>query len=245
MFRKNKKLVNVATKAATSELLDGSQPFAYTEAYKSLRTNLRFMTMGGELKKIVVTSAVPGEGKTTVSINLAKTLADTGAKVLLIDADLRNPVVHKYLRIRQPNVPGLSSLIVSDMRIKDAIGHLVKYNFHLILAGEIPPNPAELLGSKRMSFILEELEKEYDYIICDSPPVSIVTDAAVLSQSADGVIMVIGQGKSTHDQALRAKANLEKVNANILGAILNDYDASLSNSSVVSEYSYYYGRDSK
>lgn len=243
MVRRKKRNKNIASRHHTAELLTKDQPFAYTEAYKALRTNLRFLAMGDKLKSIVVTSAIPGEGKTVFSINLAKTLADTGLKVLLVDTDLRNPSVHRFLGIRQSVAPGLSSLITDNTPIERSIGHLVEFKFDVILSGEIPPNPAELLGSRKMSEILKYLETKYDYIICDTPPVSVVTDAAELSQSADGVIMLVSQGMAAQQQVLNAKANLEKVGANILGAVLNNFDVSLSNQSATGDYNYhYYGR---
>ena len=242
LFKRKSK--NTASKNKRAQLLTDKQPFAYTEAYKALRTNMRFMTMGGKLKKIVVTSAIPGEGKSTFAINLAKTLADTGLKVIVIDADLRNPSIHRYLRVRQSVAPGLSALITDNQALSSSIGRVSAFNFDIILSGQIPPNPAELLGSEKMSDILSELEKEYDYVICDAPPVSVVTDAAELSQSADGVIMVVSQSYATFEQVQSAKANLEKVNANILGAVLNNFDASLSNKAG-EEYNYYYSYGGK
>lgn len=244
MFKFKRKIRNSASNNKRAELLTAGQPFAYQEAYKALRTNIRFMTLGGKLKKLVVTSAIPGEGKSTFTINLAKTLADTGLKVLVIDADLRNPSIHKYLRVRQSLAPGLSALLTTSHAIEKSIGRLEEFGFDIILSGQIPPNPAELLGSDKMAEILNYLEVKYDYIICDAPPVSVVTDAAELSQSADGVIMVVAQKMATQQQVLSAKANLEKVGANILGAVLNDFDVSLSNQAS-DEYSYYYSYKAK
>ena len=223
-----------------AELLSDKQPFAYTESYKALRTNLKFMTMGGKLKKIVVTSAIPGEGKSTFSLNLAITLAETGMKVLIVDGDMRNPSVHRYLRLRQTDIPGLSSLLSGEEFAEKSVGFLEKYNLDLILSGQIPPNPAELLGTGKLKEILEKLELNYDYIIVDAPPVSIVTDAAEIAQACDGVILVVAQKMATQEQVLRARANLDKVNANILGVVLNNYDMTKNNKSDSNAYKYGY-----
>lgn len=243
MFNFKKISRNSASKNKTAQLLFKNQPFAYHEAYKALRTNLKFLSFGGELKKLVITSAIPYEGKSTFAINLAKTLADSGLKVIVVDADLRNPSIHRYLRIRQSNLPGLSSLLTGEETIDKAIGHLKEFNIDVIMSGQRPPNPAELLGNPKMASILEYLETKYDYVICDTPPVSFVTDAAELSQHCDGVIMVVGQGLATQDQVLAAKSNLDKVKANIIGAVLNNYDASLNHKAVSSDYGYYYGNN--
>ena len=224
-----------------TQLITDQQPFAFVESYKALRTNLKFMTMGGKLKKIVVTSAIPGEGKTTFSLNLAITLAETGMRVLIVDGDMRNPSVHRYLRLRQTDIPGLSSLLSGEELVEKSIGHLEKYKLDLILSGQIPPNPAELLGTPRLKEILTKLEVNYDYIIVDAPPVSVVTDAAEIAQACDGTILVVGQKMATQEQVLKAKANLDKVNANILGVVLNNYDMSKANKSGSDGYSYYYG----
>ena len=176
-------------------LMNKNTPFQYQEAYKSLRTNLNFMAMGKACKKLIFTSAIPGEGKSSVALNLAVSLAETGSRVLVIDCDLRKPVIHRYLKI-------------DNSAYADAI----------------PPNPVELLGSPRMKNLIDELDKHYEYIIFDTPPVSVVTDAAVLSQYADGVILVVRQNYATFDEVGLAKKNLDAVNANILGAVLNGFD---------------------
>ena len=216
-------------------LVGKDAPFQYQEAFKSLRTNLKFLAMGKTCKKIIMTSAIPGEGKSSVSINLAVSLADTGSRVLLIDCDLRKPAIHRYLKLDRSSYKGLTN-ILSGGSLSDSVLNMKSLNLHLIIADAIPPNPAELLGSERMKTMIEELEKHYDYIIFDTPPVSVVTDAAVLSQYADGAILVIRQNHATFDEVELAKKNLEAVHANILGAVLNDFDTR----SVSKESGYYY-----
>ena len=216
-------------------LVGKDTPFQYQEAFKSLRTNLKFVAMGKSCKKIIMTGAIPGEGKTSVAINLAVSLADTGSKVLLIDCDLRKPAIHRYLKLDKSSYKGLTNILAGGS-LADSILNIKSLNLHLIIADAIPPNPAELLGSSRMKTMLEELEKHYDYVIMDTPPVSVVTDAAVLSQYADGVILVIRQNHATFEEEELAKRNLETVHANILGAVLNDFDTG----SVNKESGYYY-----
>lgn len=241
MFKKSvnkKKLV-----VNRAEVLTDKQPFPYKEAYKSLRANLNFATQNGKVKSILVTSAISAEGKTTVSINLAISLIESGKKVLLIDADLRNPSVHRHLRVRQDKYFGLSNLLSSGELIGKSIRHMEKYNLDILMSGEIPPNPAELLGNGDFKSILKAVDTSYDYVIIDTPPVGIVSDAAVLSQFVDGVLMVVAQNKSTQNQVLTAKQNLERVNANVIGAILNNYDMRLDNKNSGEDYYYYYGNE--
>lgn len=237
---KHSKTRNAATTARKTELLDDAQPFAYKEAYKALRTNFNFATLDGKIKTIVVTSSIPGEGKTTFSINLAITLAEAGKKVLLIDADLRNPSIHRYLRLRQQDLSGLSNLLSSNMEASDVLGHLERYGLDLLLSGTIPPNPVELLDSDRVKEIIDELADEYDYIICDTPPASVVTDASVLSKHCDGIIMVVGQGKTKEEVAHRALESLKQSGTKIIGAVLNDYDARKDSKNTMQENAYYY-----
>lgn len=237
---KNKKNRNSATTARKTELLDDSQPFAYKEAYKALRTNFNFATLDGKIKTIVVTSSIPGEGKTTFSINLAITLADAGKKVLLIDADLRNPTVHRYLRLRQQDLSGLSNILSSTLKASDVLGHLERYGIDLLLSGTIPPNPVELLDSGRIKEVIDELSGDYDYIICDTPPASVVTDASVLSKHCDGIIMVVAQGKTNRELAHKAMDNLKLSGTKIIGAVLNDYDVRRDSKNSLQENSYYY-----
>lgn len=226
-----------------SEIISNEQPFAYREAYKAMRTNFNFATLDGKMKTILVTSAIPGEGKSTFSINLAISLVESGKKVLLIDADLRNPSIHRYLRIRQQQLQGLSNLLSTGKLPKDAIGHLEKYNIDILLSGSIPPNPVELLSKSNLGDILQSVEKDYDYIIIDTAPVGVVTDAAVLSQFVDGVVLVVGQGLANQQQITKAKTSLANVKANVIGAVLNNYDVGIDNKNADIETYYYYGRE--
>ena len=220
--------------------------FQYTEAYKSLRTNLNFLAVGNDYKKIVVTSSIPKEGKSNVAVNLALTLAESGKRVLLIDCDLRKPVLHKYLRVGH-DVAGVTSLLSKACAASEAIVSFSDLQIDFLPAGPIPPNPAELLGSKRMQVLLDELDQQYDFIILDTPPVSVVTDAAVLGHIADGVILVVRQNFVKIESAQLAMKNLKTVNANIIGAIMNDYNAkgTTKDSGYYYSYEYEYSKGDK
>ena len=205
-------------------LLINDVPFAYKEAYKTLRTNLSFASISKQYKKIIVTSSIPNEGKSTIAINLAFSLAESGAKVLLVDCDLRSPTLRRLLRVRTEYKAGLTSLLAGAASLSDSIFRYPKMNCDVLLAGTIPPNPAELLSSPQMEKLLDDLSEHYDYIICDTPPVSLVTDAAALSRFCDGVLLVVRQKTTTRDQVWAAKRNLEAVHANVIGSILSCYD---------------------
>ena len=220
-------------------------PFQFQEAFKSLRTNIKFMAVSKECKKMIITSAIPGEGKSSVAINLSVSLAETGSRVLLVDCDLRKPIIHRYLRIDNKHYKGITHVLSGGM-LKDSVVSVKGTNLHVMVADAIPPNPAELLGSKRMKNMIDSLDKYYDYIIFDTPPVSVVTDAAVLSQFVDGAILVIAQNHATVDQIALAKKNLMAVHANILGVVLNDFNTKRADKDSGYYYSYnydYHGQD--
>lgn len=218
-------------------LVGRDTPFSYNEAFKSLRTNLKFLAMGKSCKKIILTSAIPVEGKSSVCINLATSLVEGGSRVLLVDADLRKPVLHRYLRLHRAQ-KGLTALL-SDGNMEETILKMDS-GLHVLLSDAIPPNPAELLGSEQMKNLIDTLTQSYDYIIFDTPPVSVVTDAAVLSQYADGVILVIRQNHATFEEVELAKKNLDTVHARILGAVLNDFDTKSADRESGYYYSYNY-----
>lgn len=222
-------------------LLNESSPFPYAEAYKTLGTNLRFASTSKGCKKIIITSAIPNEGKSTVATNLAITLAEGDAKVLLIDCDLRNSTLQRLMRRSTPmREMGLTSLLTGQASVEACITQNPKMKCDILLAGATLPNPVELLISPQMEALLSQLSESYDYIICDTPPVSIVTDAAALSRFCDGVILVVRQKLSTREQVHAAKRNLEAVQANILGTILSCYDISNDTRSTKSYYNGYY-----
>lgn len=217
------------------QLATKNAPFQYVEAYKSLRTNLDFMAVDKKYKKIVVTSSIPGEGKSNVVINLACSLAETGKTVLIVDCDLRKSVMHKYLNLGRRTV-GLTHVLSGAMSLENAITMFTDLGIDVLAAGAVPPNPAELLGSSTMQTLVERFAEMYDYVLFDTPPVSVVTDAAVLGRFADGAVLVVRQKFVKIESALLAKKNLESTNVNIIGTILNGFSAK----GTVKDSGYYY-----
>ena len=199
-------------------ITDKTFPFAAKEAYNSLRTNLLYALSPTNGKIVAVTSSNAGEGKSTVSINLALTMATAKVKVLLIDADLRRPSIHKKLEI--DNSTGLSRFIVGFETMSDALKREVFPNLDVMTSGPIPPNPSELLGSENMRIFLQKASDYYDYIIIDTPPVNIVTDVAVMADCISGVLLVTSYGNTTFEDVKKSNITLEKVNAKLLGMVV-------------------------
>lgn len=226
---------------ADNSLLADNSPFAFSESYKSLRTNLEFSTFDGELKVILLTSSIPDEGKSSVSINIAKTLADTGKKVLLIDGDLRSPTVGRYLRVRRDVTQGFSTVLSGKASLKESIYTYNASRFDVMLSGPIPPNPAELLSRNLTEHVLNELKELYDYILIDTPPVGVVSDATVLSRYVDGALFVVRHNSTNKEVARDALKRLKASKVNVLGVVVNDYDSSKDlNAAVGYEYQYHY-----
>ncbi|GAB7387955.1 CpsD/CapB family tyrosine-protein kinase [Bacillaceae bacterium] len=197
--------------------LDPKSPVS--EAYRTLRTNIQFAGVDREVKSILVTSSAPSEGKSTTIANLAVVLAQAEKRVVLIDADLRKPMIHHFFHC--PSMPGLSHLLTGQRKLDEVkIPSFVK-GLELIPSGPIPPNPAELLGSQRMRQLLQELSAEYDHVLVDAPPVLAVTDAQLLASQVDGVLLVVHAGKTDKEAAVKAKELLVNVQAKILGVVLN------------------------
>ncbi|NLM75914.1 MAG: CpsD/CapB family tyrosine-protein kinase [Clostridiaceae bacterium] len=190
-----------------------------SEAYRTLRTNIQFSGVDKALKIITITSSDVGEGKTTTICNLAITMALSGKKVILIDADLRKPRVHSKFMIS--NETGLTNILAQKKPLESVIKTASVKDLDIITSGPIPPNPSELLQSESMGNFLEDLKKKYDYILLDTPPVGMVTDAAILAAKSDGIILVVTSGKTHIDEAKRAKQLLLNVDAKILGVVLN------------------------
>lgn len=216
-----------------------------SEAFRTLRTNIKFSSLDKPLKTILITSPIPEAGKSSISINLALTIAQDKNKVILVDADLRKPTIHKLFK--QDNKIGLTNILVEDKKINEVIRKMsdIDPNLYFISSGPIPPNPSELLGSNKMKEVLQELQNQADIVLFDSPPVIAVTDALVLANQVDGVVLVLNFGEVTRDTAKQAKQLLEKVKAKILGVVLNKIDFEKEGRYYPYYYYYYYGDEKK
>ena len=197
--------------------------YSGAEAYKSLRTNLQFC--GEDKKVIAITSCTPNEGKSSVTMNLAVSLADAGKKVLLIDADLRKSVLVGRTKVKE-SIKGLTHYLSKQAALIEVICATNVKNLHIVYAGPVPPNPAELLGGKHFRELLTSLRKVYDYILVDTPPLGSVIDSAIIAEECDGSIMVIETGVISYRFAQDVKRQLEKSNCPILGVVLNKVDMS-------------------
>jgi capsular exopolysaccharide synthesis family protein len=231
------------TKLPSVPLITGDVPFEYAEAYKALRTNFNFSSANGQNRKVVITSTIPDEGKSSVAINFAISLTQVGKRVLLIDADLRKPSLHLYLNIKRDQEHNVATVLAGCAELEESITETV-HGFDALLGGVTPPNPAELVSSPAMEALLNKALESYDVVVCDAPPVGLVTDASALSTLCDGVLFVIRQGAAKKNMVQGAVHKLQTVNAKILGIILNHYD--LSDASA-KDYSYYghYGKYGK
>lgn len=201
---------------AVSCILSENTPFAVQEAYKTLRTNVLFSSPDHEKKVILISSSMRGEAKSTTSINLAVSFAQNQSKVLLIDCDLRLPAIAKYLGLKRS--PGLTDLMLG-VKIDKAVLYNLKNGLHVLTAGTIPPNPTEMLGSKKMERFIKQMSEQYDYIIIDTPPLGIMPDAAILSKYATDVILVARQGAAEKNELDTAVKKLELAKAKILGFV--------------------------
>lgn len=205
------------------------------EAYRQIRTNIQFVSVDRDVRTLLITSANAGEGKTTVSINLATALAQSGKRVLLVDTDMRRPMLHKMLEV--DGSKGLCNLIIRGREDAQYIKGTLISNLYVLTAGRLPPNPAELLGSERMKEVLTWLQGQADYIIFDSPPVLAVTDAVVLSRLVDATIFVASAGYTRYPAFSMAVAQIQALNSPIAGVILNKVNA---NGRFGYAYNYYY-----
>lgn len=231
MAKNNKQKSKADLPMSTTRLLIDNAPiqpdlkFRIEEAYKTIRANIMFSAMKKGCKLVVVTSSLPNEGKTTNTVNLAISISQADQRVLLIDGDLRKPKIHQYFSF--PNSPGLTNYIGSSYSGKSttdlfAIIHQTQYeNLSVVCSGSIPPNPAELLGSDYMTEFIQDASKDFDYIIIDTPPINIVSDALPLIRESDGVVVVIKSNQSTHPELQKTLASLEFIDAKILGFVVN------------------------
>lgn len=189
------------------------------ESFRQLRTNLQFANVAGRAKTVLVTSSLPGEGKSTTAANLAIALAQAGQSVCLVDADLRRPMISDYLGLERN--AGLTTALVGSADVNELLQPWGGDDLYVLTSGRIPPNPSELLGSDEMKHLIERLEHAFDSVVIDAPPLLPVTDAAVLSQHVGGVVMVVGSQKLKHQDLDKSLKALRMVGANVLGVVLN------------------------
>lgn len=226
-------------------IMDPGLKFRVEEAYKSIRTNIMLSVMKKGCKTIVITSSVAGEGKTTTTTNLAISISQADQRVLLIDGDLRKPKVHHYFSI--PNAPGLTNYLGASVNSRTAqkvdlfsIIHPTEYkNLSVIASGSIPPNPAEILGSEPMADFLKEVAEHFDYIIIDTPPINVVSDALPVIRESDGVVVVVRSNAATHPELQKALDSLKFIDAKVLGFVVNYETEKKSIYGYYGKYGYY------
>ena len=211
--------------------VDGRSPLA--EAYRHLRTSVLLSTAGRAPRSLLVTSSLPGEGKTTTAVNTAVSLAQTGVSVVIIDADMRRPRLRSIFRLSDR--AGLSSILSSEMSEADVLAMVTQEpstGLHILTAGPIPPNPAELLGSDQMRRLMTILQSNFNHVVVDSPPISSFTDGVLISSMVDGVLLVVHGGKSSRHVVKRSRQLLQDVGAKIFGVVLNNVN--------IQSHDYYY-----
>ena len=223
MIKKNiKQEASGGYKVQRRHILNPNSSFYAKEAYKTLRTNIRFFLNQEGCKKICITSSTMGEGKSITILNLAISFAEDGQKVLLIDADMRRPAIARLLVEKAS--PGLSNVLAGLVDEDKAIRKEVFHNLDILYAGDVPPNPLELLGSERMRELLNRLSQEYDYILVDSPPVNTVADARVVANLLDGVLYLVRQNRTEKEAVARGINLLKLTDAKLLGFVINGID---------------------
>lgn len=235
MFGKNKKHTY---SSGPRELIVEKQPKSpISEQFRTIRTNIMYSSIDTDIKTVVFTSASPGAGKSTMAANVAIAYAQSGKRTLLIDADLRRPTTH--YTFETGNQRGLSTVIINDMPAADVVKQTEVENLEIMTSGPVPPNPSELLASRKTNLLLKTFSMDYDMVIIDTPPLLAVTDAQVLSKIVDGVILVTNVEANNRERLQDAKALLEKADANILGVVMNNKNMGRSKD----EYYYYYGSE--
>ncbi len=242
LFKKKKdedKKTSAFSRNDIKKMLSPESPFVVKEAYSSIRTNLMFTQKGENCPIFVVTSPTANNGKTINSINLAISFAQMGKRTLLIDADMRNPTVHRMFSVPVKN--GLSE-ILAGLTDNITVSKTEIENLSLLTSGKIPPNPAELLASPRMDKLLSFVKEHYDCVFIDTPPVNLVTDATVFAQKSTGYILIVKANVSDNSDVKTALSNIESIDGNVLGVILNDISTSRHKYySYYRKYDYKYG----
>jgi capsular exopolysaccharide synthesis family protein len=223
-------------KAATHPLVVNSDPHGHAaEAYRSLRTNMQFAVSAGPTKSVLLTSSVPGYGKSSTAINLALSLAAAGSRVCLVDGDLRRPGVGRYTDLE--SAVGLTTVLIGAVDLDDALQPWGA-NLHVLMSGELPPNPSELLGSPAMRTVLDELDRRFDIVIIDGAPLLPVTDSAVLSRQVGAVVMVVGIGGLRRRELQRSLSDMETIQAPVVGVVLSKVPTKGPNGDGLKTYGY-------
>lgn len=217
--KKTTKLDNYSLKNGVGLVTYDDPTSTISEQFNTIRTNIQFSSVDKKLNSILFTSSASSEGKSTVSNNVAVAWAKQGETVVLVDADLRRPTIHKTFNVS--NRVGLSSYLLGNASFEDVVQPTMVKNLFVITSGPIPPNPSELLGSMRTKDLINRLEDKFGLLIMDAPPANSVTDAQVLATQVDGVVMVVPQGIAEKAGVAHAKQLLDTVHANILGVIMN------------------------
>ena len=217
-------------------MITADNPFSIvSEQIRTIRTNIQFSMIDKDLQTISITSATASSGKSTIASNLAGAFAAEDTKVLLVDADMRKPTIHKIFRVQ--NTQGLTNVLTDrHLRLSDVAHRSYVENLDFVTCGVIPPNPSELIGSKRMEELIEQMKEDYDLVIFDNPPLLAVTDAQVMATKVDGTIVVVPKGEVSKDELEKAANLLENVKANVLGTVLNKVE-------VDADTYYYYGEE--
>ncbi|MDD5765575.1 MAG: CpsD/CapB family tyrosine-protein kinase, partial [Candidatus Marinimicrobia bacterium] len=208
------------------------------EAYRTLRTNIQFMNPDNPIRTLVVSSAGPGDGKSTTVVNIAITFASLGKKTLLIDADLRKPILHKVFDVSRG--PGLTHAMIEDLNDTDIIRKTEIPNLYIITCGDIPPNPSEILASQKLRNFLDRMKSEFEIVLFDSPPIIAVTDASVISKMTDAILLVVKSGVTDTRVVARAVELLKQVKTHLIGAVLNGVNITAGYDSYYYYYHYYY-----
>lgn len=232
MLKRNKNNVKASQPRRIISKLNPRSPI--TEQYRTIRTNLQFSSIDEDISCVQITSAGPSAGKSITAANLAVVHAQQGKKTLLIDADMRKPTVH--YTFRSDNLTGLSNTLIGETALEQATQTTDVDDLEILTCGPIPPNPSELLGSKRMQDLLQHAKELYDFIIVDTPPTLAVTDAKVLANMVDGSMFVVRSGTTQFEEAEKGIKSIQNQDSKFLGAVLNDVPKDKDNS-----YYYYYG----
>ncbi|MEH7116836.1 CpsD/CapB family tyrosine-protein kinase [Neobacillus vireti] len=228
-LRKNKKQSSSSRKLITAV----APKNVISEQYRTIRTNIQYSSIDEEIRAIMVTSSGPGEGKSTTAANLAVTFAQLGKKVLLVDADLRKPTVHHTFQVN--NIYGFTTVLTKQTTLEKAVVKTEEDHLYILTCGPIPPNPAELLGSKSMELFMEAAKAMFDYVIFDTPPLLAVADPQILANQCDGTVLVVYSEKTEIEQAKKSKELLQNAQSKLLGVVLNHKEIKKN------DYYYYYG----